>query len=123
MQYCPRPGSAPPARVVSLSESSSAESSSTAAIPGPQGKCEITIYSEPRFASAAVPTSDDQPKLSESGWQNQIASVQVKSGTWEMFTEEQYNGSAMRLRPGSYPELEPAWLKKINSFMCVEPTN
>jgi hypothetical protein len=113
VQFCPRPGAIPPPNAVAL----------TAAPPPPQGKCEITIYSAPKFASAAVPTSDDQPKLSESGWQNQIASVEVKAGTWELFTEEQYSGAAMRLSPGSYPELQPDWTKRINSFMCVEPSN
>jgi len=139
VQYCPRPGGAPPSNVVALSSSSNLESSgasagapmapaapaTVAAIPqaaAPQGKCEITLYSEPRFASAAVPTSDDQPKLSESGWDNQIASLQVKAGNWELFTEDQYGGKAIRLAPGSYPELEPEWRKSIKSFMCVEPT-
>lgn len=115
VQYCPRPGAMPPPKAVALT--------APPAMAQGQGKCEIAIYSEPKFASAAVPTSDDQPKLSESGWQNQIASVEVKAGTWEMFTEEQYTGNAMRLAPGSYPELEPDWMKKINSFMCVEPSN
>jgi hypothetical protein len=137
VQYCPRPGAPPPANVVALGSSSNLESSGTsgaavapvapvaavspAATP-PQGKCEITLYSEPRFASAAVPTGDDQPKLSDSGWENQIASLQIKSGNWELFTEEQYAGKAIRLAPGSYPELEPEWRKSIKSFMCVEPT-
>jgi hypothetical protein len=113
VQFCRRPGAIPPPRTVAL-----------AAPPPPaEGRCEITIYSEPKFASNAVPTGDDQPNLGESGWQNQIASVEVKAGTWEMFTEEQYSGNAIRLGPGSYPELEPDWMKKINSFMCVEPSN
>lgn len=137
VQYCPRPGSQQPANVVALGSSSNLESSGAsdspvapvapvAAIPPaaapPQGKCEITLYSEPRFASAAVPTGDDQPKLSESGWENQIASLQIKAGNWELFTEEQYAGKAIRLAPGSYPDLEPEWRKSIKSFMCVEPT-
>ncbi len=121
VQYCPRPGAAPPTRSTALTESSSSASLSSSS-PS-QGTCEITIYSAPRFASTAVPTSDDQPKLSESGWQNQIASLEIKAGTWEIFTEEQFNGNAMRLPPGSYPELEPEWTKKINSFMCIEPSN
>lgn len=138
VQYCPRPGAAPPSSVVALSSSSNLESSGTAVAPvaapgdsvgtvapaaSPQGKCEITLYSEPRFASAAVPTGDDQPKLSDSGWDNQIASLQIKAGNWELFTEEQYAGKAIRLAPGSYPELETGWRKTIKSFMCVEPTN
>jgi hypothetical protein len=137
VQYCPRPGAAPPANVVALGSSSNLESSGAsdapvarpapvAAVPAapaaPKGTCEITLYSEPRFASAAVPTGDDQPKLSESGWDNQIASLQIKSGNWELFTEEQYAGKAIRLAPGSYPELETGWRKSIKSFMCVEPT-
>ena len=112
VQYCPRPGAMPPPRAVALT-----------AAPPPQGKCDITIYSEPKFASAAVPTGEDQPRLSESGWAQQIASVEVKSGTWDMFTEEQYGGNTMRMSPGSYPDLGPEWSKKISSFMCVEPSN
>jgi hypothetical protein len=114
VQYCPRPGVPPPAKTVAL------------AAPPPlaaPGKCDITIYSEPKFASAAVPTGDDQPRLSESGWRNQIASIEIKAGTWELFSDEQYSGNAMRLGPGSYPELAPDWTKKIGSFMCVEPGN
>jgi len=139
VQYCPRPGASPPPNVVALSSSSNLESSGASSAPAapavpasvaeipqaaaPQGKCEITLYSEPRFASAAVPTADDQPKLSDSGWENQIASLQIKAGNWELFTEDQYAGKAIRLAPGSYPELEPEWRKSIKSFMCVEPTS
>src|SRR5439155_16590481 len=101
VQYCQRPGAMPPPQTVAFA----------AAPPMPQGRCEITIYSEPNFASNAVPTGEDQPQLSLSGWQNQIASVEVKSGTWEMFTEEQYAGNGMRLPPGSYPALAPEWTK------------
>ena len=38
-----------------------------------------------------------------------------------MFTEEQYAGGAMRLAPGTYPNLGPEWTKRINSFQCVQP--
>ena len=111
VQYCPRPGAMPPPQTVSFA----------AAPPMPQGTCELTIYSEPNFASNPVTTGEDQPQLSQSGWQDQIASIQVKSGLWEMFTEEQYAGGAMRLAPGTYPNLGPEWTKRINSFQCVQP--
>lgn len=111
VQYCPRPGAIAPPRTVAFA----------AAPPMPQGTCELTIYSEPNFASNPVTTAEDQPQLSQSGWQDQIASIQVKSGLWEMFTDEQYAGNAMRLAPGSYPTLGPEWTKRINSFQCVQP--
>jgi hypothetical protein len=111
VQYCPRPGAMPPPQTAAFA----------APPPMPQGTCELTIFSEPNFASNPVTTGEDQPQLSQSGWQDQIASVQVKSGLWEMFTEEQYAGGAMRLAPGTYPNLGPEWTKRINSFQCVQP--
>ena len=111
VQYCPRPGAMPPPQVAAL----------VVPPPAPQGVCELTIYSEANFASNPVTTGEDQSQLSQSGWQDQIASIQVKSGTWEVFTDEQFAGNAMRLVPGSYPNLGPEWTKRINSFQCVQP--
>ena len=58
VQYCPRPNAPPPPQAVALVEPP----------PPPQGgTCEVTIYSEPGLAGPGVTTSDEQPKLSESG--------------------------------------------------------
>jgi len=111
VQYCPVAGP-PPAQVATLPP------------PPPllsRGSCQMTIFSDPNFAGTSAPTGDNQPNLSESGWQNEISSVQVQSGTWDFFTDDDYGGTTMRLTTGSYPTLTPDWNKKINSFMCVEP--
>jgi len=113
VQFCRRPNAPPPARTVAL-----------AAPPPPppaDAKCELTIYPDPNFGGTAVTTSDEQPALSESGWQNQIASVKVASGTWDFFTEEEFAGENLRLEPGEYPNLGPDWTRKAGSFMCVQP--
>ena len=55
VQYCPRPGVLPPPRTVTL----------VAPPPPPEGKCELSIYSEPNFGSVPVTTSQDQAQLSE----------------------------------------------------------
>ena len=89
--------------------------------PIPQGRCEVAIYPEASFAGTVVATSEEQPRLSESGWQNQIASIQVRAGTWDFYTEENFGGNAMRLPPGPYPTLAPEWTKHIGSFMCSQP--
>ena len=111
VQYCPRPGAPPPAQTVAL----------TTPPPMPQGSCEVTIYSDPGFGGTGVTTGDEQPQLSQSGWQNQIASIQVKSGTWDFFSDENFGGTTMRLQPGPYQDLGPEWTKKIGSFMCIQP--
>ena len=112
VQYCARPGQPPPARTVAL----------VSPPPVPQGgTCEISIFSEPNFAGTNATASDEQPNLDEIGWQNQIASVQVQSGTWDFFSDQQFTGETMRLGPGEYADLGPQWTKKAGSFMCVQP--
>jgi hypothetical protein len=111
VQFCPRPGAMPPPHAAAL----------VAPPPVPQGSCEVTIFSDPNFAGTPVTTGEEQPTLSQSGWQNQIASIQVKSGTWDFFTDENFTGAPMRLKPGPYQDLGPEWTKKIGSFMCVQP--
>jgi hypothetical protein len=97
-----------------------------AALPPPpplpaQGTCQLTVYSDANFAGTSAPTGDNQPNLSESGWQNEISSIQVQAGTWDFFTDDDYGGNTMRLTAGDYPMLTPDWDKKTNSFMCVAP--
>lgn len=111
VQFCPRPGAMPPPQAAAL----------VAPPPVPQGSCEVTIYSDQNFGGTGVTTGEEQPALSQSGWQNQIASIQVKSGTWDFFTDENFTGAPMRLQPGPYQDLGPEWTKKIGSFMCVQP--
>ena len=49
-----------------------------------------------------VPTSDQQPRLSESGWQNQIASIQVRAGTWDFFAGEEFTCEDLETTLHSY---------------------
>jgi hypothetical protein len=121
VQYCPQVGPLPvpgpgqaPAAVASLPPPPP---------PAPaNGTCQMTIFAEPNFAGAAAPTSDAQQALGEAGWLNEISSIQVQSGEWEFYADENYGGVSMRLDPGDYPNLAPEWTKRIGSFQCVQPT-
>jgi hypothetical protein len=111
VQYCPRSGP-PPAQIATLPPPP----------PLPQnGACQVTIFSDPNFGGTSAPTGDNQPALSQTGWRNEISSIQVQAGTWDFFTEENFGGEQMRLPAGPYPLLAPEWGKKIGSFMCVQP--
>jgi len=79
------------------------------------------VFSEPTFAGASAPTADSQPNLSESGWRNEISSIEVQVGTWDFFTDENFGGESMRLAAGPYPMLVPEWSKRIGSSMFVQP--
>ena len=67
---------------------------------------------QPQFAGVSAPSDVDQPQLAEAGWKNEIASIQVKAGTWDFFTEDEFAGENMRLPPGPYPDLGPQWTKR-----------
>ncbi|HLH90572.1 MAG TPA: beta/gamma crystallin-related protein [Xanthobacteraceae bacterium] len=106
VQYCPRPDAPPPAQSASL-------------VPPPLppgGACEVTIHSEPNLAGQDATTGEEQPALRQTGWQDAIASIEVKSGVWDFFSDENFTGNNMRLRPGTYQNLGPDWTRKINSF-------
>jgi hypothetical protein len=87
----------------------------------PATGCELLIYSEANFKGLSAPVDENQTSLSEDGWQNEIASLQIKSGTWDFYSDEAYAGEMMRLSAGSYPTLDPKWNKHIGSFMCSAP--
>jgi hypothetical protein len=113
VQYCPQVGP-PPARVAELPPPPP---------PAPaNGSCEMTIFADPNFGGLSAPTAENQATLSQAGWLNEISSVQVQSGTWEFYADENFGGASMRLTPGTYPNLAPEWTKRIGSFQCVEPS-
>jgi hypothetical protein len=86
----------------------------------PVQACLIAVYADPNLTGAVLETADNQPRLDLNGWQNQISSIMVKSGTWDFFPDVEYrSGPPLRLAPGSYGLLEPQWTKRIGSFMCV----
>jgi Beta/Gamma crystallin len=114
VQYCPQAGPPP----VAMAEAR--------ALPPPpplvpNGACQLTIFADPNFAGLSAPTGDNQAALSQTGWRNEISSIQVQSGTWDFFSGEDFSGESMRLQAGPYPTLAPEWNKRIGSFMCVQP--
>jgi hypothetical protein len=87
----------------------------------PATGCELLIYSEANFQGLQAPSEENQANLDEVGWKNEIVSVQIKSGTWDFYSDEDFAGEMMRLGAGSYPTLDPKWSKHIGSFMCSAP--
>jgi hypothetical protein len=112
VQYCPRVGPPPPTFV---------ELPPPPPPPPDNASCQLTIFADQNFAGLSAPTGDAQADLAETGWQNEIASIQIRSGTWDFFTDPNFGGATMRLPAGPYPTLSPDWTKKIGSFQCVQP--
>ena len=65
--------------------------------PAPATGCELLIYSESNFQGLSSPVDENQASLEEEGWKNEIASIQIKSGTWDFYSDEDFGGEMMRL--------------------------
>lgn len=113
VKLCPRAEATPPVPRPAVTEPIPPAPS-----PPPAGSCVVDIFSEPNFGGQTDETNEDQPELDE--WDNTIASIEVKSGTWDFFTEPDFKGDAMRLAPGKYPTLGSSFDKKIGSFLCLD---
>ena len=111
VQYCPHSGP-PPANFAGLPP--------PPPVPAADSTCQLAIFAQPNFGGSSAPTGDAQPDLAQAGWQNEISSIQVQSGTWDFFADANFGGATMRLLPGPYPTLPPEWNKKIGSFQCVQ---
>jgi hypothetical protein len=89
--------------------------------PQSRGQCELVVYAEPGLQGQPGPATEDHPLLSDIGWKDEIGSIEIKAGTWDFFTDDNYAGATMRLAPGVYRDLGADWTKKIGSFNCVKP--
>jgi hypothetical protein len=85
------------------------------------GRCEVVVHSDRRFTGLSAPTHENQPRLADVGWKNEISSIEVKAGIWDFFTDDEYSGEMLRLTPGAYEALDEKWTKRIGSMMCVNP--
>jgi hypothetical protein len=117
VRLCPRANVAPPVPPPAVPEPLPEPAPAQTAVPA--GSCSLSIFSEANFAGDTDEATEDQPELDV--WHNEIASLQVKTGTWDFYSEPDYQGDVMRLGPGQYPTLDAAWTKRIGSFMCASP--
>ena len=116
------PIASPPSAVGTVPAPVATGAASASAEQGGRRGCELVIYSDANLRGTSAPTDEDQADLGPDGWKDEIASVEVKSGTWDFFTGDNYTGEMMRLGPGSYTTLDARWARHIGSFMCSKPS-
>ena len=112
VQYCPRVGVEPPVPPPAVV--------TPAPVAPPPLECELTLYPEPNLGGVSEDVADDFADLGEVDWDNAIGSIEIKKGTWEFYEEPDFGGDAMRLAPGSYPDLGDKWTGTISSFQCIQ---
>lgn len=74
--------------------------------PAPATGCELLIYTEANFKGMLAPDDDSQS--------------QIKSGTWDFYSDEDSANEMMGLSAGSYPTLDRSGTN-ASARSCVPP--
>jgi beta/gamma crystallin len=76
---------------------------------------EMTVFKQPGFSGDALTLRGDNTDLAANGFLDQISSVVVRSGRWEVCTQPNFQGDCMTLDRGEYPRLEQRLNHRIES--------
>ena len=82
---------------------------------GAASAAEMTVFKQPNFSGSALTLRGEEASLSSRGFQDQISSVQVRSGRWEVCTQPNFQGECTTLERGDYPALDQRLNHRIES--------
>jgi hypothetical protein len=90
---------------------------------GAASAAEITVYKQPNFTGGELTLRADTPNLMGAGFQDQVSSMQVRSGRWQVCTQPDFKGDCAIVGPGEYRTLEQALNHRIESLREVGGDN
>ena len=76
---------------------------------------EMTLYLQPNFNGRQVTLRGFTPNLGSIGFQDQVSSMVVQSGRWEVCTQPDFKGDCVTVSPGEYAALDPRLNHRIES--------
>lgn len=85
------------------------------AVAGTAQAAQLTLYKQPNFTGEALTLHHDSGDLSGAQFQDQVSSVVVRSGRWQVCTEPNFQGNCSVLEPGRYATLEQDLNHRIES--------
>ena len=77
---------------------------------------EATVYKQQNFSGDQLPLRDAAYDLSRMNFHDQISSIVVHSGAWEVCTQPHFRGECVVLKPGKYSALETKINHRIESM-------
>jgi hypothetical protein len=90
------------------------------ALGGQAAAAELILYSSPNFQGKSLRVTGDVPNLREYRFNDEVSSLVVLSGEWALYEDSNYGGKAVRVPPGSYPEMG-AVLMDNNELSSLRP--
>ena len=76
---------------------------------------ELTLYLQPNFNGRQLTLRGHTPNLAAIGFQDQVSSLVVNSGRWELCTQPDFTGDCAIVGPGEYPVLDQRLNHRVES--------
>jgi hypothetical protein len=85
------------------------------AVAGTAQAAELTLFKQPNFTGQALTLRGENDDLSAASFQDQVSSIVVRSGRWQVCTQPNFQGDCEVLGPGRYASLEQKLNHRIES--------
>jgi beta/gamma crystallin len=82
---------------------------------------EMTLYKQPNFTGDALTVRGGKSNLKPDGFYDNVSSIVIKSGRWQVCTQPDYNGDCVTLERGQYPQLAQNLNHRIESVRELNP--
>jgi len=76
---------------------------------------EMTVFKQPNFTGQQLTLRGDATSLSGAGFEDQISSIVVRSGRWQVCSQPDFKGDCVVLARGEYPQLAQDMNHRIES--------
>ncbi len=81
---------------------------------------QMTMFLQPNFEGRQATLRGNEPSLADIGFHDQVSSIVVDSGRWEVCTQPEFKGDCAVLTRGRYPRLDARFNHRIESARAVE---
>jgi hypothetical protein len=80
------------------------------------GAAEMRVYKQPNFSGEGLALRGAATNLADAHFQDQISSIEVLGGRWQLCTQPDFKGDCVVIGPGDYPSLEQVLNHRIESI-------
>lgn len=85
------------------------------AVAGTAQAAQLQLFKQPNFTGEALTLRSDTDDLTGAHFQDQVSSVVVQSGRWQVCTAPNFQGDCQVLEPGRYATLDQSLNHRIES--------
>jgi hypothetical protein len=95
----------------------------SAAIAGGAQAAEMKVYKQPNFSGDSLTLDSEVRDFAHRRFQDQISSIVVNSGRWQVCSQPEFKGDCVTLDRGEYSRLDERLYHRVESARVVEDRN